>query len=90
MTRDDVRITEQGNTFDGALVHDFLQRALAHDAAIDQVLDLVHNHLERRHNRTVVAASLKPILAEIIDAATDDDWQAIADQLITDAREAYG
>jgi hypothetical protein len=35
----------------------------------------------------VVAESLRPIIDEILEAATREDWQAVADRLIAEARE---
>jgi hypothetical protein len=70
------------------LVRDFIVAALDHDAARDAVDELLFDHVVAGHlHSSVVAASLRPIVEEIIGAATPDDWQAITDELIADARE---
>lgn len=43
-----------------------------------------------RYNPSVVAESLPSFLNEIIASAGMRDWQAIADELITEAREVDG
>jgi hypothetical protein len=85
------RATEQGNVFDAALVRSFIHAALAHDAVADHVHELLYDHVaERRFHPSVVAASLRPIITEVLDAATAADWQTVADELAADARDALG
>jgi hypothetical protein len=83
----DERVTEQGTHVDAALVRAFLRTALEHDAVRDAVNDLVFAHaVEGRYHPAVVASSLRPIIAEIVDAAEDEDWRVVSDELIAEAR----
>jgi hypothetical protein len=38
----------------------------------------------------VVAAALKPFIEEVLDAATEEDWRTVANELIDDARTVLG
>jgi hypothetical protein len=85
------RHTAQGHRIDAALVRGLITTALAHDAITDEVNDLLLFHiLKGRYHPSVIAVSPKPLIAEILDAATGKDRQAIADELIADARSALG
>jgi hypothetical protein len=87
----ELRRTERGNVYDAALVRSFIHAALAHDAVSDLVNDLLYTHVvERRYHPSVVAASLHPILTDVLDAATAADWQQVSDELASEAREALG
>jgi hypothetical protein len=82
------RISEQGGTFDAGLVCDFIRAALGHDAAADAADELIFDHVVvGRFHSSLVAESLRPIIDEILEAATREDWQAVADRLIAEARE---
>lgn len=88
MTAAGQRISERGGTFDAALVCDFIQAALSHDAAADAADELIFDHVVAgRFHSSLVAESLRPIIDEILEAATREDWQAVADRLIGEARE---
>jgi hypothetical protein len=88
MNATDKRISEQGNTFDASLIRDFIVAALDHDAASDAVTDLLFEHVVAgRYHPSVVADSLRPIIDEILETATCEDWQGAADRLIEEARE---
>lgn len=90
-TTTEVRTTEQGNTFEVAAIRAFLIRVLADDLLADEVNDLLFEHVVAgRYHRSVVAESLRPIIEEILGATTGADWQAVADQLIAEARELGG
>jgi hypothetical protein len=85
------RVTEQGNWIDVAVLRGFLKRALEDDALADPVNELLFEHVVAgRYHPSVVAESLPSYIAEILGAATREDWQAVADELIADAREADG
>jgi hypothetical protein len=43
-----------------------------------------------RLHPSVIAESLSSYISEILDAATREDWRAVGDELITDARETNG
>lgn len=88
MTAAGQRISEQGGTFDAGLVCDFIRAALSHDAAADAADELIFDHVVvGRFHSSLVAESLRPIIDEILEAATREDWQAVADRLIGEARE---
>lgn len=83
------RVTEQGNRIDVAMLRGFLKQALEDDAVADPVNELLFEHVVAgRHHPSVVAESLPSYIAEILGAATREDWQAVADELIAEAREA--
>lgn len=85
------RVTEQGNRIDVAMLRGFLKRALEDDAVADPVNDLLFDHVVAgRYHPSVVAESLPGCINEILGAATREDWQAVADELIAEAREANG
>lgn len=85
------RVTEQGNTIDVALLRGFLKRALEDDAVADAVNDLLFAHVvPGRYHPSVVAQTLPSYIEEILGAAKREDWQAVADQLISETRELDG
>ena len=85
------RVTEQGNRIDVAVLRAFLKRTLADDAVADPVNELLFEHVVAgRYHPSVVAESLPSFITEILGAATREDWQAVADELIAEAREVNG
>lgn len=85
------RVTGQGNRIDVGLLRGFLKRALEDDAVADPVNELLFDHVVvGRYHPSVVAESLPAYITEILGAATREDWQAVADDLIAEAREADG
>ena len=44
----------------------------------------------RRYHPSVIAETLPGFLSEVIHAARAEDWQAVADELITEARKLDG
>lgn len=84
------RISEQENEIGIATIREFLKRVLADDAVADQVNDLLFDHvvLGRLHP-SVVAASLLGPIEELLQVASAEDWQAVADDLIAEARELH-
>jgi hypothetical protein len=86
-----MRTTARGDRIEVDLIHDFIRCALAHDAIADPVFELLYEHVVGgRLHSSVVASSLKPFLEEVLDAATDEDWQTVANELIEDARKVLG
>lgn len=82
------RISEQGTVFDVAIVRDFLQAALNHDAVVDEVNDLLFEHVVySRFHPSVITANLRPLITEVLDTATPEDWQYVAAKLIEEALE---
>lgn len=85
------RVTEQGNRIDVAVLRGFLKRALEDDAVADPVDELLFEHVVAgRYHPSVVAESLPSYITEILNTATREDWQAVADELIAEAREVNG
>ena len=85
------RQTEQGNVIDIALIRGFLKRALEDDAVADPVNDLLFEHVVAgRFHPSVVAENLPGYINEILETATREDWHAVADELIAEAREIDG
>lgn len=74
-----------------ALIRDFLKRALEDDAVADPVNDLLFEHVViGRFHPSVVAETLPGYINEILNAATREDSQAVADELIAEARAIDG
>jgi hypothetical protein len=70
-------------------LRDFLLRALRHDAINDVLIERLVSRAERgRLDAHGLSASLPELIGEVLDAATDEDWMAIADSLVEDMREA--
>jgi hypothetical protein len=85
------RVTEQGNRIDVASVRRFLKRALEDDAVIDGVNDILFEHVVAgRYHPSVVVASLPSYINEIVECATQEDWRAVAEELIAEARAVQG
>lgn len=84
-------MSEQGNRIDVALLRGFLKRALEDDAVADAVNELLFEHVVAgRYHPSVVAETLPSYIEEILGAARSEDWQAVADELIAEAREVGG
>ncbi len=74
-----------------ALLRGFLKRALEDDAVADPVNDLLFEHVVAgRFHPSVVAETFPAYIDEILNAATREDWQAVADELIGEARKIDG
>jgi hypothetical protein len=85
------RVSEQGNRIDVAVLRAFLKRTLGDDALADPVNELLFEYVVVGHlHRSVVAETLPSYIAEILNTATREDWQAVADELIAEAREVNG
>jgi hypothetical protein len=85
------RRTEQGELIGVRTLRGFLKRVLADDAVADEVDELLFEHVVAgRYHPSVVAESLPGFLNDIIASAGMRDWQAIADELIAEAREVDG
>jgi len=85
------RVTEGGEQIDVVLLRAFLKRALEDDAVADPVNDLLFDHVVAgRFHPSVVAESLPSYINEVLGAVTREDWQAVADELIAEAREING
>jgi hypothetical protein len=84
-------VTEQGNRIDITVLRSFLKRALEDDALADPVNELLFEYVVVGHlHRSVVAETLPSYVNEILNTATREDWQAVTDELIAEAREVNG
>jgi hypothetical protein len=87
----ELKITEQGSKVEVATIRGFLKRTLGDDAVADIVNDLLFEHVVAgRFHPSVVAESLPGYINEILNTASREDWQAVADELIAEARELNG
>jgi len=87
----ETRTSEQGTAFDAATVRDFLLNALGHDAVIDEVNELLFDHLMKsQYHSSVVAGNLKPLITEVLETAIFEDWDWVARALTAEACEALG
>lgn len=85
------RVTEQGNRIDVTVLRSFLKRALEDDALADPVNELLFEYVVVGHlHRSVVAETLPSYINEILNTATREDWRAVTDELISEAREVDG
>lgn len=66
----------------------FLKRALADDALDDEVKQLLFDHVvEERLDRPALTEGIAREFRCLIAAATPEDWQAVSDDLVAEARE---
>jgi hypothetical protein len=85
------RLSEQGNTFTAEQIQGFILAALANDAVADEVNDLLFVHVvQGKLHPSVVVESLHPIIKEVLETATREDWAAVTRQLTDEARESLG
>lgn len=85
------RVTEQDNRIDVAMLRSFLKRALEDDALADPVNELLFEYVVVGHlHRSVVVETLPSYINEILNTATREDWQAVTDEMIAEAREVNG
>jgi hypothetical protein len=74
-----------------AAIRAFLARLLSDELIADAVSDLFFEHVVAgRYHPSMVAASLRPIVEEVLNTTTAADWQAVAERLIAEAREVDG
>jgi len=85
------RRTASGEGIDTTLLRGFLRRALGDEALVDRVNDLLFDHVVGgRYHPSVVAEELSRQIDEVVFAARHEDWQAVADDLIAEARDLEG
>jgi hypothetical protein len=83
------RESDQGNIFSVATIREFLLAALSHNAVEDAVIAMLHEHLvEGRIHPSVITENLKPLITEVLDVATAEDWHYVSCKLIEEACEA--
>ncbi len=87
----ETRTSEQGTVFDAATVRDFLLKTLGQDAVIDQVNELFFEHVAKsQYHPSVIVENLKPMIDEVLNVATFEDWNWVARALTAEACEALG
>jgi hypothetical protein len=70
-------------------LRDFLAQALRHEAIADVLIERMVSRAERgRLDAHGLSALLPELIGDVLDAAAEEDWLAIADALIEDMREA--
>ncbi len=83
------RTINPGDTISAGVLRDFLLRALRHDAISDILIERMVFRAERgRLDAQGLSALLPELIVEVLDAAANEDWMAVADALIEDTREA--
>jgi hypothetical protein len=86
----EVRESEGGVVIEVAMLRTFLRSVLGDDAVVDKVNDLIFGHVAGGiYHRTDVARLLSECVEEILEAATEADWQAVADDLIAEGRALF-
>lgn len=85
------RTSEQGNVFSVTTIREFLLSALSHDAVEDAVNALLFEHVvEGRIHPSVITENLRPLITEVLDVATSEDWHYVSCKLVEEACEALG
>jgi hypothetical protein len=70
-------------------LRDFILQALRHDAISDVLIERMVSRAERgRLDAHSLSVLLPELIGDVLDAAAEEDWLAIADVLIDDTREA--
>lgn len=86
--RPEVRESEYGSKIDVTLIRAFCGQRSATTLSQTKVNSLIFDHVAgAMYHRTVVASSLPRYVNEILETATEADWQAVADDLIAGGRE---
>lgn len=90
MTRgEDIRRIAADDTIPVAVLRDFVLAALRHDAISDILIERMVSRAERgRLDAHGLSALLPELIDDVLGAAAEEDWLAIADVLIEDTREA--
>lgn len=87
----ETRTSGRGTLFDAATLRDFLRAALRHAAVSDAVAQLgFESVVAGRTTPSELSAKLRPLLEEVLAAATDADFLTIACDVIADAADALG
>lgn len=91
MSADELRQIASGDTITAGVLRDFLLNALRHEAILDVLTESVAHHAaEDSLQASVLSASLPTLITEILDAATVEDWEIVAERLIDAGRDALG
>lgn len=82
------RTSEQGHEFSVTIIRKFLLDVLSHDAVTDAVDAMLFEHVvENRLHPSVITENLRPLISEVLDTATLEDWQYVSGTLIDEARD---
>jgi hypothetical protein len=85
---DPARGQQRPAVMDAGPRREFINNILAHDALLDEVDELLYEHVvEGDHQPAAVAATLRQLTLAAVTAATPQDWQHITERLIADLRE---
>lgn len=86
---EDTRRISSDDTIPVGVLRDFLLQALRHEAIADVLIERMVSKAEREALDVLrLSAVLPELIGEVLVAATNEDWMAIADALIEDMREA--
>ena len=85
---EDLRVIAREDVIPVGTLRDFLARALRHDAISDVLIERTVSRAERgRFDAHGLSVLLPELIGDVLDAAAEEDWLAIADALIEDMRE---
>jgi hypothetical protein len=88
---DALRQIASGDTITPGVLRDFLLNALRHEAILDVLGELIAHHAAGDSlEASALSASLPTLITEILDAATVEDWEIVAERLIDAGRDALG
>lgn len=85
---DETRQIVSGDLISAEVLRDFLVNALRHDAVRDELTELLVSSLRGgwADDSEALGGSLRQLLLEVIDAAEPEDWEALAERHLSDAR----
>ncbi|MGC1852402.1 MAG: hypothetical protein WA687_08190 [Solirubrobacterales bacterium] len=79
-----------GTRFDVGLIREFLATVLADPASADRLAEAPARAGGPEASTSVIAEELRAAAAGVLRAASEEDWNAVTDQLISQAREIEG
>lgn len=85
---EDLRWIGRDDAIPAGILRDFLLQALRHDAIADVLIERMVSRAEAgRLDANGLSALLPELIDNVLGVSTSEDWLAIADALIEDARE---
>lgn len=84
------RMSPQGTAFAVAAIHEFILSAFREEALHDRVVQLQVECVEGKITRDEFTQKLRPMIGEVVAAASDDDWSRAVDDLLAVAEEFVG
>jgi hypothetical protein len=85
----DTRLSPAETRYATADVRAFITQALSTAPAVERVQELLVRHVVAGElHPSVVQEDLVGLIGDIVGAATEEDWSAITDRLIAEARDA--